>query len=72
MSKNLHAEYEDTIAETGSFLMGAAGGLCVLCCCSAVIGFRGYELIAFAMDVDDFDGRVVFEMLAELGDVDVH
>ena len=24
------------------------------------------------MDVDDFDGRVVFEVLAQLGDVDVH
>ncbi len=24
------------------------------------------------MDVDDFDGRVILEMLAQLGDVDVH
>ena len=24
------------------------------------------------MDVDDFNGRVVFEVLAKLGDVDVH
>lgn len=30
------------------------------------------ELIAFAVDIDDFDRRVILEVLAELGDVHVH
>ena len=37
-----------------------------------VVGFGGDELVAFAVDVDDFDCGVFTQVLAELGDVDVH
>ena len=30
------------------------------------------ELVALAVDVDDFDLRIVFQVLAQLGDIDVH
>lgn len=39
---------------------------------SVGVGFGGYEFVAFAVDVDDFDGWIVLEVLAEFGDVDVH
>ena len=34
--------------------------------------FGGYEFVTFAVDVDDLDRGIVFEVLAELGDVYVH
>lgn len=39
-----------------------------LCLTALLLGgvarFGGYELVAFAVDVDDFDGWVVFKVLA--------
>ena len=44
---------------------------CSLCLTALLLGgvarFGGYELVAFAVDVDDFDGWVVFKVLAQLG-----
>ena len=34
--------------------------------------FRGDELVAFAVDIDDFYLRIVLQVLAQLGDVDIH
>ena len=36
------------------------------------IHLGGDELVALAVDVDDLDGGVIFEFLAQLGDVNVH
>ena len=33
---------------------------------------RDDEFVAFAVDVDDFNLRVVLQMLAQLGDINVH
>ena len=34
--------------------------------------FGSNQFVAFAVDVDDFNRGIVFQMLAELGDIDVH
>ena len=36
------------------------------------VAFGSDEFVALAVYVDDFDGRIVLEVLAQLGDVDVH
>lgn len=30
------------------------------------------QFISFAVDIDDFDGFVIFQMLTKLGDVNIH
>ncbi len=35
-------------------------------------GFGGDELLALAVDVDDFDRRIIFEVHTPLGDIHVH
>lgn len=44
-------------------------GLFLLCRCLSV---GGYELIAFSVDIDDFDIRVVAQEFAKFCDVDIH
>jgi len=34
--------------------------------------FRGDELVALAVDVDNLDLRIVLQVLAQLGDIDIH
>ena len=38
----------------------------------ADFGVRHYQLVSFAVDVDDLYRGVVFQQLAQLGDVDIH
>ena len=39
---------------------------------TSLLLFRGDELVAFAVDIDDFYLRIVLQVLAQLGDVDIH
>ena len=36
------------------------------------LAFGSDKLIAFAVDIDDFNRRIVLQVLAQFGDVDIH
>ena len=55
--------------DSGGVLMmwDVSGGLLLGC-----LNLGGYEFVALAVDVDDFNLWVILEVLAQLGDVYIH